>query len=123
MIRPRDDQKKLGVSIPGVEKVINKLKKRWSDQEDTSLSEQLKSLEIDSLLESAFCSEENVDWEKYRLDIRQPQCSEVSQEQYVIYQAEKKDDMSELHDQLTDINESGTDISEEALSDVGTFNE
>lgn len=31
----------------------------------------------------------------------------------MIYQAEEKDDLSELHDQLSDVNESGTDVSSE----------
>lgn len=123
MFRPRDELKKQGLPIPGVEKVITSLRKRWSDQDDSVLSEQIKGLEIDSLIESAFCSEENVDWEKYRLDIEHPPCSEVSQEQYVIYQAEKKDDMSEQHDQLSDVNDSGTDMSEETVSDFGSVND
>ena len=34
--------------------------------------------EIDSLVESAFCSEANTDWEKYKLSVGQPQVSEIS---------------------------------------------
>ena len=50
MFRPRDEMKQKGLPILGVEKVLNSLKKRWTDQSDSALSEKLKSLEIDSLI-------------------------------------------------------------------------
>lgn len=80
MYRPRDELKKLGLPILGEEKVLEKLKRRRSEDGLAEVSGDLHELEIDSLIESAFCSEDNVDWEKYRLEIDQPPVSEVSQE-------------------------------------------
>lgn len=44
--------------------------------------------EIDSLMESALCTEENRKWESYRLSVDNPNVSENSQDNIDIYKCE-----------------------------------
>jgi len=75
MYRPRDDMKKQGKPILGEEKVLRQLRRlKTGDERVTPVddgenghasdsADDLPQLEIDSLIESAFCSEENAAWE------------------------------------------------------------
>ena len=51
-------------------------------------------IEVDSILESAFCSTEQRKWGNYKASFRAPQTSEISQEDVVLCNADALEDLS-----------------------------
>ena len=50
---------------------------------------------MDSLIESAFNSEENQYWEEYQLSLEQPNVSECSEEQFNAYASQDNDNVDQ----------------------------
>jgi hypothetical protein len=104
MIRPRDMLE--GEYSLGEQKVLEQIKKLrggekkptspkplfssgFSDQASLFKSKASKDeiVRVDSLVESAFNSEENAKWENYRFSIKDPAVSERSEENHLIHSA------------------------------------
>ena len=108
MLRPRELLGPGEISL-GEQKVYDELIRLRGGQ-NKAFSQHGLHVPIDSLIESAFNSEENHYWEAYELSLRQPQVSECSQEQFNAY-TDKPDQASTGHDQFSDLNNSGSSLS------------
>ena len=99
MLNPRKliDRSK-GLLSFGEQHVYDQLKSIGQKPKDIAL------FEVDSLMESAFNTEQNDEWGNYNLSVRNPQITEVSSDNINLYEANESDDVSMCHDQFEEDN-------------------
>ena len=114
MLRPRKhliDRRKGDLSL-GEKKVFDQIGRlKGNEVQDPRM------FRMDSLVESAFNTEANEEWEAYKFRLRQPQVSECSQDMYQIFEAMKSEGQllpaEEEKDQFSAFNQSGSSFSSE----------
>lgn len=94
-VDPRRDfrRKHRGALSPGELRVFDGLDRIGHHHRDSE-GRLREDIEVDSILESAFCSTEQRKWGNYKASFRAPRASEISQEDVVLCNADALDDQS-----------------------------
>lgn len=112
MVIPKEDATKGKVTL-NEEKIYEKLRKLNGGTVPTDARGEV--IGIDSLMGSAFNSDENKKWERYKFKVAQPQASEISDEKFLLFDPDQSLDELESIDFSRDIDQDAFDIREERM--------